>query len=1848
MMPRVPVNLIPSVLEANRATTLDLPPGTIRSAWLELPPMYRHEGTIEAYLNGTPVPIGMWGSTEFLVGDDLTFVNVPRLPAAAAGFIQSLLLSAAISYIAQRAFAQPLPKLARDDESSPVYGFRGQTNNRSQGEPIEVGYGRCKVGGTVVSEYVETINGAQPRSIFRQLLCLGWGPFKSIAGLTQDTPAGTWITGAHTAALGSLLEIEGSPASAYRDVRIQVRLGNNTQDPILGFERVRSVEAVGPFELTSPEITSGSTAAFATGFNGGTGALFDGTNATYFATWGRVYDVTTLSDEVILRLRAPQGYYRIDTNGAVSGTAFWYQVRLRELDGGGSPIGSYIYLPPTFVGFGIRESFDHQVSIVLVDPSSYDAGTVGKALDTTGGVPAGGLHADIDVPPHAQGSEVPEFSAATWIKPDANPSSSAGDVVWLFGDYDSTGGRGWGVYFERVAYPFFSGIQRWVLRAIYGGEGTDVIAAPLGGLNNQVPPALGAFSSLLDLEEWTHIAVSYKRGSHFKLYINGVQIASAAQSAVSAAPMTFSVEGLYVADSSVGLGDIPFDGYMDSIAVFDVALLPGAVSALYANGFGSQPETAGLVAHYKFESTLAIASSVAGGWYGAFDTPISPATSGTAIGVIREGAFSAPRRMRARVEIARINPDADMDSVFDTIEWLETQVLIDAALVYPNKALLAIEIEANDQLNNSTPRILPTCEMRLVPVWDGISPPSAPTIVKKWSDNPAWCALDILIDPVIGFSRAYGIASSGVDLASFGELAAICDEIVYSGRLPIIEVQTSGFDDVVFDNSTADEDGTVRGSISFYCTFGAPTPADMILPPWAVIGTFVRPIGYPTADGETTNISIDPDEPGGYELYALERLSSGSQAWILRCYWDRLAEPDPWTTGGALVLDSHLAGQGGASALADATIEHGERRHRVNGVFDTVGDAWEALLRVLGVGRALPIREGKTIRVRADAPRGVVRLVTSASIEPGSFEVTYGDPREAKNGFDYEILDEEEGFERLPVSYVDPEVANEFSLSELNKGDGFLWGVTSRGQALRQARFDVAIGKLRVVGAKFTLGRNALGLEFGDVVRLAHDILPRGVGGRALGPSDSDSEEALRAPDDLTAVNWTASSVSTSAGATDPWGDATTLLNDASAVALGVLFQASPLSVALGLSPGPWSASAITKAGTSTAGRIEIVGTANGRRWAAFSLAGAGSISAEGGDAEGGASISAIGATGWYVVSVWIAFDPIAPSDTLTWGIRPATSTDGTAVATTGTMSVGRPTLCAGKSPALFGLGSRMLVPSTDLEIDESETVYVTTARKRLGSAPIDATLTPAGSYPAGVPIYFDGPLLDAAGGEVSVERDAEYIVVPAGAEMLLSVASTRLTNDLKREVTCVLYDAAVYSDRPDGGEGEEEAFARISSEGRGGTRAVVDRVPGTVTGLAVSDFVHRVSEGRYETRLTASWDFEDEDLARVARVRVWAREAPLREGAGSAPWQLIYEAEGTARSCSAGLGFGGVGQTIEVAVQPVSHRGKASRPEACARQATLVLGIPLSLPPALTRFDAHLSGDQAVYSWGALEDKTLIVEARSGGWVLGQRLFASTPGSELVGPTRNWLGSDYTTPKVYVRTRNAAGVYSIVYLLNWQPVPVTDDADPAVEYPSERWEHFGGGAGDWVNAVPVAGDPTIGAEFEVNGTNGLSYTGASTSTAIETVYTTSENPAVVKATTPLYRETRAAFIEAYLEAVQIHPYIAGGGTVPDDDPAWVRWSDEGPVSLVHGESEAAVWVEMRLNESGVSAGWSEWKRYRPGVYEIVDVQFRIRAQRPSADFNIDITAFHTRITSPRQSLEKATPQRRILDSDFF
>ncbi|KAA0573495.1 DUF1983 domain-containing protein [Azospirillum sp. Sh1] len=174
------------------------------------------------------------------------------------------------------------------------------------------------------------------------------------------------------------------------------------------------------------------------------------------------------------------------------------------------------------------------------------------------------------------------------------------------------------------------------------------------------------------------------------------------------------------------------------------------------------------------------------GWQTAIDDTVTGKTTSTYERSYRldlAAYGSAPYDIR----VTRVTPDATATSVQNAFSWAYYTEIIDAKFEYPNSALIALKVNAEEFGSSVPARAYHVKGLKIkVPAnynpvartyageWDG-------SFKVAWTNNPAWVLYDLLTNTRYGLGKS--IPESAVDKWSLYSIAQYCDGPVKSGEL---------------------------------------------------------------------------------------------------------------------------------------------------------------------------------------------------------------------------------------------------------------------------------------------------------------------------------------------------------------------------------------------------------------------------------------------------------------------------------------------------------------------------------------------------------------------------------------------------------------------------------------------------------------------------------------------------------------------------------------------------------------------------------------------------------------------------------------------------------------------------------------------------------------------------------------------------------------------------------------------------------------------------------------------------------------------------------------------------------
>ena len=1049
----------------------------------------------------------------------------------------------------------PKPPKQVEDNSSPVYGYQGIAPSRVEGDPIPLYYGRLRVGGQIINEFVDDFGalGAQ----YNALVSLGEGPLEQVAGQTSDTVAPLSSDGVPVIPFGQVY-VNDTDAANLQGVEVDVRLGSLEQTSIDGFETATTTVTVDT-ELAGPTTANATTSAAVLQYANPT-LLLNGTSSS--STWtasGIVYTTTSAHEGVVLKIQLPEGLGEIQGSGAILAGYTGINVRYRELDGSGNPITTspvgtdgdgYVRLRTFRYYARFNAGVAYDIRIPFYDPQTFvrnplaqyaDFNSGGGMTATSSGSPwtatldrvalerNGTLTVPSQGPEWSSSGSAQSFTVELFLYPrrlgstTSNNTNGGGDFTvtlaqnidtnWVNLNSGGTTTTGFRIGCRQVSFQIAAGqnVNRCIPSVQLGTtffhedntgirDATYVVPYVQTGANNvvigggQVPSGswvsgtsltAGNFDAQNAFWGWQHIVAVYQRDSspgrnRIRLYANGVKLFDYTTTVGVTLP-SFS-------SARLQLGASDFQGRMSNVAVYKGAMAESDILLQYNNGQHRTFVYPDLypVAFYKFAAGAQLNDSSGNSNTLAqvdinspnvrdvsFRTNIATTASDT-------NGVATIKKARYRIEVMRGFLNSTNTQMLDTQRWASARLVDFQPYQYPTAPLLAVSVRATSEINGSLPRVTSLVKGRKVPVWDRASI-DQPTFDLTYSNNPAWVLCDIALN-----NKQWGLGSvfesADLDMVSIGDWADYCDEIIYnqSGYTAPYNATTTGTARTWYDIDYAFDFTYQTNALYLRCPSGS-------VPASVRVGDFLGLYGLPVVPGfaDINNTSTT----GGYEIIKVLGPTASPFYDIVAVRYTGSA---PWT------LNQLLSAQGVTLA---GTAQTRDYRFRFDGAIDQQQPAWDAILTVCSSARAVPIRDGKRLRVAVYRPRPVVNLISSAQVVAGTFEVEYLSPRTKFNQIEIGFLDKELNYERSMVSTEHISVRGTTDSTLLRRRSFFQEGVVTRPQIMRQAAFLLNQEHEVRRRGRFTGSIDLLGLEPLDVVRISHELLDRGLSGRTTANS---------------------------------------------------------------------------------------------------------------------------------------------------------------------------------------------------------------------------------------------------------------------------------------------------------------------------------------------------------------------------------------------------------------------------------------------------------------------------------------------------------------------------------------------------------------------------------------------------------------------------------------------------------------------------------------------------------------------------------------------------------------------------
>ena len=170
-----------------------------------------------------------------------------------------------------------------------------------------------------------------------------------------------------------------------------------------------------------------------------------------------------------------------------------------------------------------------------------------------------------------------------------------------------------------------------------------------------------------------------------------------------------------------------------------------------------------------------------------------------------------------------------------------------------------------------------------------------------------------------------------------------------------------------------------------------------------------------------------------------------------------------------------------------------EKRFRMDVVIDSQTRALDALMQLAVIFRGILYFSEGTIKIRCDRPENPVQLFGMGNIVKGSFQESFKSIKDIANVIEVQYMDKDKDYQQEVVSYID-EAA--LTAGEVLRKKELRVFCTRTSQAIREARYFLNAGKYLNRQLSFKVGIDAVAVQVGDVISVAHDVPQWGFSGR--------------------------------------------------------------------------------------------------------------------------------------------------------------------------------------------------------------------------------------------------------------------------------------------------------------------------------------------------------------------------------------------------------------------------------------------------------------------------------------------------------------------------------------------------------------------------------------------------------------------------------------------------------------------------------------------------------------------------------------------------------------------------------
>jgi len=391
--------------------------------------------------------------------------------------------------------------------------------------------------------------------------------------------------------------------------------------------------------------------------------------------------------------------------------------------------------------------------------------------------------------------------------------------------------------------------------------------------------------------------------------------------------------------------------------------------------------------------------------------------------------------------------------------------------VMPGTAWVEVAEIKNDSTNSEVPELSVLVDGNDVKQYSDAG--VASTIHADSNDfkNPAWVALNLLLNKVYGggnYVRDTVRDDGDIDWQSFLDWAEFC-----------------GVDSAHGYMSTSKRDETYI----FSSPLGVCDQIDLVTydPNSMLIVNEIGGFWAALKPGDT--VLLDPSAVSGAEgvpiPVTVKSMTSGSGAGHI------ITEED-------LSDASAYPGIPALQTMAFNIVIIGPRCE-FNGAFDEDSSLFEAIDKVLSVGRATLVREGTRFRAVTDMTRSVSQVFTESAIRQGSMSVSEISAVDVPTEVEIQYLEKRFNYDRETVRMTLPGFESATFSNERKISNDFVVGITSRAAAESYAYYKLLKSQYRRKTLQMEVSLEGLAAQVGDRIQIQHrdliDSVPFNIAG---------------------------------------------------------------------------------------------------------------------------------------------------------------------------------------------------------------------------------------------------------------------------------------------------------------------------------------------------------------------------------------------------------------------------------------------------------------------------------------------------------------------------------------------------------------------------------------------------------------------------------------------------------------------------------------------------------------------------------------------------------------------------------